>query len=214
MSAERLLFVQGSPGSGKSTLIRRFLDERSNRYSSSSVDNFVHVPVGAYVRGVLSGQYDSNLSTDIAQESASVQAMRLPSTDLVFSVFEELTERQRSGTTAIVDGFPREPEMISLIQHFTDRNGISVLGNIIVDTTDETALYRLMGRVSMDGHPLHHKDMAMRRIREYRVLTEPVANLLRDLWGGETIENNGTSIDVVSATFSKAAIDLANKRRS
>lgn len=199
---EKVIFVQGPPGAGKSTLARKAISEHSISHSLHEHLPVRFLPVGAHVRGVLSGELPSRFAGRVQQEGEAVRTLHLPSPELVYTIVEDCLTMDSDGVT-IVDGFPRDMELLDMLRASEKAGTLQVLGNVTVDVPDDVSIARQMARESVDGHPACDVTMALRRTTEYRRITEPVVRAVSTLWGGEVIDGQ-QSISVAGPLFTAA----------
>lgn len=203
--AENVIFVQGPPGSGKSTLIREFLADHS--HGGPEGRPLRYLPVGKHVRDVMAGAAFSRYAAAIQQAEGMIADMQLPNHLLVHSVVSEYIQGLEGDGTSFIDGFPREPTMIGLLKGSVKERVFDVLGSITLNVPDAVAVERQTSRVSVDSHPAYGLEMAWRRVREYRETTEPTARIARSIWGGVEIDNSGNFRDAY-ARFSTSALNM------
>ncbi len=199
---EKVIFVQGPPGAGKSTLARKAISEHSISHSLHEHLPVRFLPVGAHVRGVLSGELPSRFAELVQQEGEAVRTFHLPSSELIHAIVEDFLAAGSDGVT-IVDGFPREMELLDMLRASEEAGTLKVLGNVTVDVPDDVSIARQMARQSIDGHPPCDVAMALRRTTEYRRTTEPVVRAVAARWGSELIDGE-QSISVVGPLFTAA----------
>lgn len=199
---EKVIFVQGPPGAGKSTLARRTIGEHAMSRSLYERLPVRFLPVGAYVRAVLSGELPSRFAQLVRQEGEAVRTLHLPSPELVHAIVEDCLAAGSDGVT-IVDGFPRDMKLLDMLRASEEAGTLKVLGNVTVDVPDDVSIARQMVRESIDGHPPCDVAMALRRTTEYRLTTEPVVRAVAARWGGELIDGE-QSISVVGPLFTAA----------
>jgi adenylate kinase family enzyme len=197
----RVVFVQGYPGSGKSALSRGAVNDKIRL---SDGKGLVHVSAGARVRAILAGQCESVYRESIKEERLAIESLRPPSPKLVFDVVNEAIQNAQG--TVIIDGFPREMDLVHLLTH-ADGRTLKVLGNLVIDVPSNVAMHRQLERISVDGHPLTDITVARRRIDEYDHGTSSVVEAVTERWGGIRIDGD-RPFSLVQRKFNTALLSL------
>lgn len=197
----RVVFVQGYPGSGKSALSRGAANDKIRLGDGKGL---VHVSAGARVRAILAGQCESVYRELIQEERLVIEALLPPSPKLVFDVVNEAIQNAQG--TVIIDGFPREMDLVHLLTH-ADGRTLKVLGNLVIDVPSHVAMRRQLERISVDGHPSTDHAVAQRRIEEYDNVTAPVVAAITEKWGGIHV-NADRPFLTVQQEFNKAILCL------
>lgn len=185
---EKLIFVQGPPGAGKSTLSRDAITAIGAEYELTVRRPLRFLPVGAHVRSILRGDAPSRFSALVEAEGEAIGALRLCTPFTVHQIVQEHLSTHETPGTTIVDGYPRDMELIQMLQYSELAQEIQVLGNVEVQVDDELSINRQLDRRSVDGHPVCDLSTARRRTAEYRNNTHHVVEAVREIWGGELVD--------------------------
>jgi adenylate kinase family enzyme len=191
---ESILFIQGKPGAGKST---------ASRHAVMCQDTWTggltarHLSVGERFRGILNGDYPSRYATAVREATVSVAdretpaSLALPNYLLVHRIVQEYLEENRSepGIT-LIDGYPKDIELVPLIAKQQTKGQIEIKGIIELDTSDEEAVVRQLGRSGLhSAHPVYSEAVAYSRVKHHTANVRPVIDELSRL--GDAFALNG-----------------------
>lgn len=195
-----LIFVQGYPGSGKSTLCRWAVHDR-NVEGWAGKSTASHLSVGGHVRSILQGELPTKFSDEVRGAKEDITHLRLPDPKLIFALVDEALELKPE-ELVLIDGFPRDMVLVEMLRQYEEKHA-KILGNIVVEVEPKVAIERQMQRVSQDGHPVADTSTVLRRIREYDTDTMPVIEAVGEIWGGDRIDGN-PCLDMTAVDFAAA----------
>ncbi len=197
---ETIILIQGKPGCGKSTCCRSAVTDGSQ--------NMRHLPVGERFRGILQGKIASPLRSPLQEGAHDAMRYVLPPHNLVHAVVREYIKQQGSGII-LVDGFPKEPEMLPLIRSDASSGLLHIAGLIVVDIDDQTSIERQLSRgVRGALHERYDATVAQRRVEEFNTVTVPVIDELSSEY--PLVHINGTMpLSAVKTAFMSAITALS-----
>jgi len=196
--ATPVIFVHGKPGSGKSTCCRAAAE--------ASELSLAHLSVGEHFRSIYNGATPSKFRKDIEAIAEQTLSVGLPGFTLVHDVVLEHLEATPPGTITLVDGFPKEPELLPLLRQDVRNNSLAVLGCIVLQIDDDASITRQLARAGTDSHAAYGTAVARQRIEQYRTHVEPTLGLLSAEWG--MIEVDGMADVANSRAAFREAVDL------
>jgi adenylate kinase family enzyme len=206
--AESVILVQGKPGAGKSSCCRNAIAEAGTWASGFPTR---HLSVGQHFRGILAGSvssmYASEVKRSVGNNPDAQAVMALPAHQLLQGIVEEYIQGLDEPGITLVDGYPKEPEVLPLLRNAMGAGILSVRGCLYLDVSDEVAVKRQLERAPHNGsHPEYDEEMAMLRVRRHNEQTEPVVRQLSILYGGYVIDGS-QEFSLVRRHFVAAAGD-------
>lgn len=171
--AEKIIIVQGKPGSGKSSCCKDFLHNNAGF-------PFRHLSVGQRFRELLQDEKYTATHPGMLDQAGVAIDYRLPRYDLVYKVMIDFVSEVVEPGFSFIDGFPKEPEMLPLLDRDISGGLLEVAGIIVVDISDELSLFRQVQRASSTSVDVERYDAqkALDRIAEYNILTKAVIGSL------------------------------------
>lgn len=116
-------------------------------------------------------------------------------------VAEYLEENLYSPGITLVDGYPKELELVTLIDQQKRQGDINVMGTIDIATSDHLAVTRQLGRNGVNStHPTYGEAVAQERVELHNSYASPVAEHLARLGTYLTIDGN-QSLTAVQEDF-------------
>jgi adenylate kinase family enzyme len=199
MATEAVILVHGKPGAGKSTLCQGALREAKTWTQGIRAQ---HLSVGQRFRSILTGETHSDyyraVQTAVTNSKEAVPSMALHPHSLVQGIVEEyLASHQQTGIT-LIDGYPKEPELIPVIGEAIKDSKLTLIGCIALNVSDETAVRRQLARLDTDGHPLYDEITARQRVAAHNSDVVPVLTALGQTYGQVSIYGEQTSENVLA----------------
>ncbi len=203
--SESIILVQGKPGAGKSSCCRKALAEADAWAKGIAVR---HLSVGEHFRGILGGSissvYVEAVKRSVQQRDDPNAVMALPSHLLVHALVEEFLRTQNGPGLTLIDGYPKEPELLPLLDRSARERVLDILGCIAINVSDAEAVRRQLERMEADpAHPSYDTEAAILRVKAHNEQTVPVIGVLESLYSTATIDG-AQDRSSVSTDFIKA----------
>ena len=160
-----IISIIGPSGCGKGTQAKRLAEE---------------LGVPALSSGELLRQaFEAGTSEGVAAEKYWGEG-KWPSAELVFPILKKRLDQPDCQEGFILDGTPRKMADIPLMEEYLAKKGQKVDLVLHLDTSDETSLSRIQGRIfkteEEGGKPREDEDLeeVRERLRQYHQTIEPV----------------------------------------
>jgi len=172
-----VILLHGKPGSGKSSCIRRTLDEAY----LPNYEGRHHLSVGSHLRSIASGESPSQFVKEVQKGSGQLGNHEPIAHEVVNAVVVEYLGTISSSALVVIDGYPKYVEQIQPFESNAQRVGANILGIMHVVVPDKVALDRMISRGIRTGEAGLSLVSARQRLAEYdsgaRVATEALARI-------------------------------------
>jgi adenylate kinase family enzyme len=204
MSAPELLLLTGKPYSGKSTIAKKLASETSPK-------NTKHFSIGDRLRGIASGEIESDHTAAVRQHSEALkQHQAIADQELPVKLFTEFIGIHSRVDLVLLDGFPRYADRISGFQTATKEIGTKLLAVCLVDVSDDVVRQRASGREQRYADVTEDEAFITSRLMDYQQNSAAVFEQLGSqvpaytLDGTAPIAYNMTVINDIYGTLSNS----------
>eukprot|EP01028_Stygiella_incarcerata_P003681 TRINITY_DN1767_c0_g1_i1.p1 TRINITY_DN1767_c0_g1~~TRINITY_DN1767_c0_g1_i1.p1 ORF type:complete len:240 (+),score=67.15 TRINITY_DN1767_c0_g1_i1:126-845(+) len=155
-SDQHVVFVLGGPGSGKGTVCARLVEEM----------HFVHLSAGDLLREEQSrdGSEHGELIKTFIREGKIVPK------EITISLLKNAMKRHPSGTTFLIDGFPRAMDQCLMFEEQVQKCKFC----LFLDCSEEAMTERLLERGKSSGRIDDNVESMKKRFRTFKEQTMPV----------------------------------------
>ena len=164
-----IITVHGTPGSGKSSLSRRY-KEHNTRVE--------HVSAGDRLREISSGTVSSGYATEIQAHSDVLKESKPMPDALVNLIIFEFISQCPSTSLVLIDGYPRFQQQHQNFFREIVSNEYNYKGSIHLSVSEEISQQRILLRGLRKGEKPVTESFIHWRFEEYRSLIVPAIQLL------------------------------------
>lgn len=163
-----------------------------------------HLPVGVRFRSIARGEVESEYADAVNRVSLQALGYGLPAHKLVHAVVHEALG-EMAESTVLIDGFPKESEMLDLVKGDIRNGTVSYMGVVVVQVTPDTSLHRQVNRAREPAldHSSYGHDVATKRTNEFFEVTMPVIHALGCMMPVLNVCGEGPLIEV-QTSFTEA----------
>lgn len=187
-----VLFLNGMPGTGKSTLANLLLELSPLKIRNVDLQ-FEHISIGDTLREFSEGKLTSKTYDPVLVELIQPYAELIKSAkpiphSLVLRLVGYRLTTKHSGMTLIIDGFPRFTEQIDLLNKLLESLSFESLTQIILTTDSDEVLRRITERGTRSGEQQIDLDFIKYRLSEFENNVLPALKLFASNPKIQTIE--------------------------
>lgn len=167
MSSPEILLLGGAPGSGKSSIAKRFVELGKPAGAR-------HLSIGDLKRSIVAGETPSPYAEMLQQREHPDRKTGAAPSEAMIGIMEEFILARPESLT-IVDGFPRYTDRVVPFKESMLRISANVLALCVVEVDESILIERLSGRVDRSGQEL--KDPS-KRLADHRDNVVPTLDVL------------------------------------
>ena len=167
MSNPEIILLGGAPGSGKSSIGKRFV-------TLGQPEGTRHLAIGDLKRDITAGKVPSAYAELLQQRAIPDRKTGAAPSEAMTGIMEEYILASPNGLT-IVDGFPRYMDRVLPFKESMHRIGANVLALVVVQVDEEVLFERLTSRQVRPGQKM--QDPA-ERLADHRDNIKPTLELL------------------------------------
>jgi adenylate kinase family enzyme len=197
------LLLAGSPGSGKSSIAKRFIE-------FNLVDGARHLSIGDLKRSITSGERPSVYADTLRDKLPPNPRTGTAPTSSMIGIMEEFISEDPHGLV-IIDGFPRYADRVEPFKASMQKLGTQVLALCIVKTSDNVVRERLRNRPHRKNQALDGVDFIEQRLVDHYENIVPTLEALSRSYptyyinGSQSLDRNAYSLfEVYRAHHSEA----------
>ncbi len=169
------LVLFGPPGSGKGTQSANILQTY----------NLIHISTGDLLRDEVARQTPLGIEARKFMD----QGLLVPD-EVVIGMISSKIDENPEARGFIFDGFPRTRAQAEALDKLLEFKNTSITLVLSLEVTEEELIKRLVGRGQTSGRSDDTEEVIVKRIKEYRSKTEPVAGYYKNHGKLEGIAGN------------------------
>jgi adenylate kinase len=167
MASPEILLLGGAPGSGKSSIAKRFVE-------LGKPEGARHLSIGDLKRSIVAGEIPSAFAEMLQQREHPDRKTGAAPSEAMTGIMEEFILARPDGL-AIVDGFPRYMDRVAPFKESMAKIGANVLALCVVEIDEAVLIERLGGRAERSGQKI--KD-PLERLADHRDNVMPTLEVL------------------------------------